>query len=251
MRSLIVEDSRLARQELKHLLKGFPEIELIGEAADADEALALIESSEPDLLFLDIQMPGKDGFELLEQLDQTPEVIFTTAYDQYALKAFDYNALDYLQKPIQIDRLGAAIEKASTSLRKRKGSDTLSSRPDGSSETVPKNRMDLNAQVFVKDGDNCWFVRLADIRLMEVEGSYSKIHFDSRSPMIPKTLNYLESRLDPSSFFRANRQQIINLKAIKSVEPWFSGGLKITLSAGEEIEVSRRQASRFKELMSF
>lgn len=244
MRALIVEDSRLARQELKHLLKDFPEITLLGEAANADEALALIEQQKPDLLFLDIQMPGKDGFQLLEELDEAPHVIFTTAYHQHALKAFDYNALDYLQKPIQKDRLSTAIEKAAQTLNT----------PTPSAPTqhpTPHTRyLSPTSQVFVKDGDQCWFVKLADIRLLEIDGSYTRIHFSNNKPMIPKTLNQLETRLDPSAFFRANRQQIVNLEAIANIEPWFSGGLKLTLIGGEEVEISRRQASKFKELTS-
>ncbi len=240
MRALIIEDSRLARQELKYLLAEFPSIELLGEAENAEQALELIPKLEPDLLFLDIQMPGKDGFELLEELEEAPQVIFTTAYDQYALKAFDYNALDYLQKPIQKDRLAAAIEKVTAKEQP----------PEKVASAVPAAPLSPTSQVFVKDGDNCWFVKLAEIRLFEIEGSYTRIHFSDQNPMIPKTLNQLESRLDPSVFFRANRQQIVNLNSIQGIEPWFSGGLKLTLSGGEEVEISRRQASKFKELTS-
>ncbi|EDY84818.1 LytTr DNA-binding domain family [Verrucomicrobiia bacterium DG1235] len=247
MRALIVEDSRLARQELKHLLKDFPEITLLGEAANAEQALALIDEHQPDLLFLDIQMPGKDGFQLLEELDHAPHVIFTTAYDQYALKAFDYNALDYLQKPIQKDRLATALNKLAQTL-----SSPATSSPTQNPEPNPQKPVALSAasQVFVKDGDHCWFVKLADIRLFEIDGSYTRIHFSDQKPMIPKTLNQLEERLDPAAFFRANRQQIVNLTAIANIEPWFSGGLKLTLAGGEEVEISRRQASKFKELTS-
>lgn len=250
MHALIVEDSRLARQELKHLLKDQPEFELLGEAANAEEAIALIEKLQPDLLFLDIQMPGKDGFELLESLDQAPHVIFTTAYNEYALKAFDYNALDYLQKPIQPDRLAAAIQKAAEKVELDLRASS-SPQPDSQHPAPSTQYLEPNHQVFVKDGDHCWFVKLADIRLLEIDGSYSKIHFDKNTPLIPKTLNYLETRLDPQTFFRANRQQIVNLKHIATVEPWFSGGLKLTLTHGEEVEVSRRQATKFKDLLSF
>lgn len=245
MQAIIVEDSRLARKELKHLLEAIPEIELLGEAANADEAVALIEAQQPDLLFLDIQLPGKDGFQLLAELGVTPLVIFTTAYDQYALKAFEVNALDYLQKPIQEDRLLAAIKKASIQLATRP---PKVAKPKSLPEEV--EWLDPNSQVFVKDGDHCWFVTLTDIRLFEIDGSYTRIHFSGKSPMIPKTLNQLEARLDPNVFFRANRQQIVNLRTIEKIEPWFSGGLKLTLIHGDEVEVSRRQASRFKELTS-
>ncbi len=237
MKALVIDDSRLARNELKRLLKEFETIEVIGEAADAIEAKELIEEKKPDLIFLDIQMPGKNGFELLEDLEEVPEVIFTTAYDEYAIKAFDYNALDYLQKPIQKDRLLGAINKVT----ERKEKVTVSS----------EDRMTENHQVFVKDGDKCWFVQLSEVRLFEVDGNYTKLYFEENKPMIPRTLNYLETRLDPQTFFRANRQQIINLKWVERIEPWFSGSIKIYMKGGHDVDVSRRQTQRFKELMSF
>ncbi|WP_268122472.1 LytR/AlgR family response regulator transcription factor [Roseivirga pacifica] len=239
MKALIIDDSNLARQELKHLLKNFNQVQIIGEAENAQSALELIEEKKPELLFLDIQMPDKDGFELLEELIDVPEVIFTTAFNQYAMKAFDHNALDYLQKPIKEERLSLALERAEEKIRLREqqaeGSKTLG----------------IDKQVFVKDGEQCWFVDLADIHLMEIMGSYTRIFFNEQQPMIPRSLNYMESRLDPEVFFRANRQQIINLKYIVRIEPWFSGTLKVYLKTGEEIEVSRRQSIRFREIMSF
>ncbi|RKQ50090.1 LytTR family two component transcriptional regulator [Roseivirga pacifica] len=239
MKALIIDDSNLARQELKHLLKNFNQVQIIGEAENAQSALELIEEKKPELLFLDIQMPDKDGFELLEELIDVPEVIFTTAFNQYAMKAFDHNALDYLQKPIKEERLSLALERAEEKIRLREqqaeGSKTLG----------------IDKQVFVKDGEQCWFVNLADIHLMEIMGSYTRIFFNEQQPMIPRSLNYMEGRLDPAVFFRANRQQIINLKYIARIEPWFSGTLKVYLKTGEEIEVSRRQSIRFREIMSF
>jgi len=239
MKALIIDDSNLARQELKHLLKNFNQVQIIGEAENAQSALDLIEEKKPELLFLDIQMPDKDGFELLEELIDVPEVIFTTAFNQYAMKAFDHNALDYLQKPIKEERLSLALERAEEKIRLREqqaeGSKTLG----------------IDKQVFVKDGEQCWFVDLADIHLMEIMGSYTRIFFNEQQPMIPRSLNYMESRLDPEVFFRANRQQIINLKYITRIEPWFSGTLKVYLKTGEEIEISRRQSIQFREIMSF
>lgn len=239
MRALIVDDSRLARNELKRLLKEFDSVQIIGEAADAEEAKEKIEAEKPDLLFLDIQMPGKTGFQLLEELEVIPDVIFTTAYDEYALKAFEYNALDYLQKPIQNDRLAGAISKVAERREKKKLAMDES------------NYMTANDQVFVKDGERCWFVQLSEVRLFEVDGNYTKVIFEEHKPMIPRTLNYLETRLDPKTFFRANRQQIINLKWVEKIEPWFSGSIKIYMKGGHEVDVSRRQTQRFKELMSF
>ncbi len=239
MKALIVDDSQLARQELKHLLKTANDIQIIGEAESAEEALEKTLDLKPELLFLDIQMPGKDGFELLQELEEVPEVIFTTAFDHYAMQAFDHNALDYLQKPIKQDRLLLAIEKAAARLRER------------GAQSESKNILSLHNQVFVKDGEQCWFVSLAEIRILEIMGSYTRIYFKEQKPMIPRSLNYMEKRLNPEVFFRANRQQIINLKYVERIEPWFSGTLKVYLKGGGEIEVSRRQSIRFREIMSF
>ena len=236
MKTIIVDDTRLARQELQFLLKNYRDIEVVGEAENADAAKELIEEIKPDLVFLDIQMPDKDGFELLEMLDEVPQIVFTTAYSEYAIKAFDYNALDYLKKPITDDRLKVALQKVRENLERI---------------DAPKEVLGENSQVFVKDGEKCWFVTLKDVRLFEIWDNYTRIYFEENKPMIPKTLQYMESRLDPKIFFRANRQQIINMKWIDKIEPWFSGTIRVYLKDGTEIEVSRRQTSRFKELMSF
>ncbi|KAA3436062.1 LytR/AlgR family response regulator transcription factor [Rufibacter hautae] len=237
MKICIVEDSRLARLELKHLLAKFPALELVGEAENAEEGIELIESLRPDLLFLDIHLPQKSGFELLEALEYTPQVIFTTAYDQYALKAFERNALDYLMKPIEENRLRQAVEKAI-------------SKQETIKPAAPTSLLSEEDRVFVKDGERCWFVALKQVRMMESNGNYAFLYFDNERPCILKTLNYLESRLDPKVFFRANRQQIINVNFIEQINPWFSGSIKIQLKGGEEVEVSRRQTQVFKELMS-
>ncbi|AWV98979.1 LytR/AlgR family response regulator transcription factor [Arcticibacterium luteifluviistationis] len=247
MRAIVVDDERLARNELKRLLEEFPRITVIGEAANADEAIPMIEEMNPDLLFLDIQMPGKNGFELLEALEDTvPEVIFTTAYDEYALKAFEFNALDYIMKPIDSPRLAEAIQKIEEVIEKNKKEDAQES----------EGELSVHDQVFVKDGEKCWFVRLGKVRLFESMGNYVRLHFDDQKPMILKSLNSLEERLDSKIYFRANRKHIINLNYIDKIEPWFSGGLLVNLKAGEtgpggeKIEISRRQAIKFKDLMS-
>lgn len=238
MKTLLVDDSRLARSELRRLLQPFPEVQIVGEARDADEARELVEQLSPQLLFLDIQMPGRDGFELLEQLEHVPQVIFTTAYNEYALKAFEYNALDYLLKPIQPQRLEAAIEKVQEQLN------------SGQKESA-KGVLHEHEQVFVRDGESCWFIQLSEVKLMEVCGNYSRLYFGNEQPLIQRSLNYMEQRLDPKVFFRASRQQIVNLKWIDRIVPWFSGSLKLYLRDGGEVEVSRRQTQRFKELLSF
>ncbi|KOF02966.1 LytR/AlgR family response regulator transcription factor [Roseivirga seohaensis] len=239
MKALIIDDERLARKELTNLLQEYPEIDIVGEAVNAEDAQEKINSLKPDLLFLDIQMPEKTGFELLESLDNVPEVIFTTAYDEYALKAFDFNALDYLLKPIEPDRLKDALNK----LLKRVQPEEVR----GESED---KKLGPNDRVFVKDGDKCWFVKLENIRLFESDGNYIKIYFDNFKPMIHKSLNALDERLDDRSFFRASRKHIINLTWVESIESWFNGGLMVVLRGGDKVEVSRRQAARFKEMMS-
>lgn len=236
MKALIVDDERLARKELTTLLADHKDIEIVGEAANVDEALTQITKLNPDLIFLDIQMPGESGFDLLEKLEKVPEVIFTTAFDEFAIKAFDVNALDYLLKPIQPERLGAAINK----IKKENHIDALHD----------KKTLGSNDQVFVKDGDRCWFVRLEDVRLFESDGNYIKVFFGNNKPMIHKSLNALDERLDSRSFFRASRKHIINLGWVENIDTWFNGGLLVQLKGGEKIEVSRRQAARFKERMS-
>jgi len=237
MRALIIDDERLARKELTNLLSDFDKIEIIGEAANADEALELIQKESPDLLFLDIQMPDKTGFELLEMLDNVPKVIFTTAYDEFALKAFEVNALDYLLKPIQPERLKESIDKLPE--------------PEKKSDKKKESKvLSLEDQVFVKDGDRCWFVSLSSIRLFESDGNYIKVYFDGNRPMIHKSLNALDEKLDDRSFFRASRKHIINLSWVDTIEPWFNGGLMVKLRGGDKVEVSRRQAAKFKEMMS-
>ena len=239
MKTLIIDDERLARKELLSLLDSYPEIEIVGEAVNADEAFSKIQSLKPELIFLDIQMPGKTGFELLEMLDASPKVIFTTAYDEFAIKAFDFNALDYLLKQINTERLAETINKLLSKDDKK----------DKEEKATPR-KLSANDQVFVKDGDRCWFVKLADVRLFESDGNYIKVYFEKNKPMIHKSLNALDEKLDDRSFFRASRKHIINLGWVDTIEPWFNGGLMVQLKGGEKIEVSRRQAARFKDMMS-
>lgn len=244
MRAIIIDDERLARKELNNLLKNYPEIEIVDQAVNADDALEKIKRLNPDLIFLDIQMPGKTGFELLQELDKVPKVIFTTAYDEFATRAFDVNALDYLLKPIQEERLKDTITKVlaveASALSERAQEETLE----------VKQSLGVNDQVFVKDGERCWFISLKEIRLFESDGNYIKVYFNNFKPMIHKSLNALDEKLDGRSFFRASRKYIINLSWIETIETWFNGGLLVQLKGGEKVEVSRRQAARFKERMS-
>jgi len=243
MKAIIIDDERLARAELRKLLLEFPEIEVVDEAANAEEGIRKIDELQPDLIFLDIQMPGKTGFDMLAELERAPQVIFTTAYDEFALRAFEVNALDYLLKPVEPRRLADAIQKLQQGETRE-----LNRQP---TEFVNNSILGEADQVFVKDGERCWFVKLSDIRLFESVGNYAKVFFGPNKPLILKSLNALEERLDEKVFFRANRKHIVNLRMIVKIEPYFNGGLLLELKGGEKIEVSRRQTVKFKEMMSF
>lgn len=240
-RAIIIDDERLARAELRRLLLDFPEVEVVEEAANVEEGLDKIDRLSPDIIFLDINMPGKSGFDLLQELDRSPYVIFTTAYDEYAVKAFEVNALDYLLKPIEPKRLADAIHKVSEAFQKEN---------QAIQESASRGLLGEMDQVFVKDGERCWFVKLGDIRLFESVGNYAKVFFGNNKPLILKSLNALEERLDEKVFFRANRKHIVNLRMVDKVESYFNGGLMLELKGGDKIEVSRRQTVKFKEMMS-
>jgi two-component system, LytTR family, response regulator len=230
MRVLVVDDERLARGELRRMLEALDDVEVVGEARSGGEALDLIARLHPDLLLLDVQMPECDGFEMLERLDDSPAVIFTTAFDHYAVRAFEVSALDYLVKPIPPDRLAAAIARAASRL-------------------VPiadRARLGAGRKIFVRDRDRCWFVALEDVVVMESEGNYTTLYFGAHRPMLARSLAALEQRLDPEMFFRANRRQIINLHHVTTIAPAVDGGLRVTLTGGIEVEMSRRQARRFQ-----
>lgn len=239
MKALLIDDERLARNELRRLLTAHPEIEIVGEAVNAEEALERIAELKPDLLFLDIQMPGDDGFTLLEKIDPPlPQIIFTTAYDEFAVKAFEFNALDYLLKPVDPNRLATAMEK----MRSHKARSV-----EGPAN---RERLGLDDKVFVREGDHCWFVPVKNIRLLESEGNYTRLHFDDQKPQLFRSLTAMEERLDARHFFRANRKQVINLAWVEGIEPWFSGGLLVKLKGGIKVELSRRQAQDFRDRMS-
>jgi two-component system LytT family response regulator len=221
MRALVVDDEPLARRELRRLLDAHPAVQVVGEAGNIDEAQARIDALSPDVLFLDIQMPGGTGFDLLARLDRVPRIVFTTAYDQYAVKAFDVNALDYLLKPIEPERLAAALRKLQATARLE--------------------------QLFIRDGPRCWFVPLREVSLISSEGNYVRLLWGKERPLLGRSLSALESKLDPKLFFRANRAQIVNLDFIQRVEPGEGGRLHVELRDGPEIEVSRRQARLFRD----
>lgn len=233
IKAVIVDDERLARKELMAMLEEHKSIEIIAECSNANEAKIAIEELKPDLAFLDIQMPEKTGFDLLEELDYIPFIIFITAYDEFALKAFEVNAFDYILKPIDNDRLKSAIEKI-----------------EQVEDDFPEGELDIDDRIFLKDGEKCWFIQLSEIRYFESEGNYVKVYFQDHKPLILRSLSNIEARLKEKQFFRTSRKHIVNLSKVHKVDNWFSGGLKFTLTTGEEIEVSRRQAQKFREMMS-
>ncbi len=241
IKCLIIDDERLARQELRRILESHKNIEILDECASAEEAITKIEELKPDLIFLDIQMPGKNGFDVLEEIIYTPEVIFVTAYDEFALKAFEVSALDYILKPVEEDRFEVSLKKVIQKIKEK--------REDADSQ-LPEEQLGANDQVFVKDGDKCWFVELGDIRLFESEGNYVRVYFENNKPLILKSLNNLDKKLSDKLFFRANRKHIINLKWIDKIETWFNGGLLVILKDDKKIEISRRQAVKLKDRMS-
>ncbi len=233
MKTILIDDERLARKELSTLLKEYDFIDIVDECANADEAVVSIKKHKPDLLFLDIEMPEKSGFDLLEELEEIPQVIFVTAFDEYAIKAFEVNATDYILKPVDPKRLDQLMSKLE--------------KPKKKMDSEQSSKLSYEDQIFIKDGDNCWFVKLSEIRYFESVGNYVKVYFGENKPMLLRSLNKIEERLDEKEFFRVNRKHIVNMTWVEKVDNWFSGGLKLTLKNGEEIEVSRRQSLRFRE----
>jgi len=231
-KTIIIDDERLAREEVKRALEKHIEFEIIGEASHVDEAITLIEDLQPDLLFLDIHMPGKSGFDLLEELTNVPDVVFTTAYDQYAVKAFEMNALDYLVKPLRDERFSKTIEKVK---------EELSNRVKLEPTTLP-----MHQKIFIKDGEKCHFIPLTDIYFIESLENYARLYFGSDKAMIKRSLNLLAEKLDPKVFFRVNRSQMINIHYIKEIHPYFNNKLQIILTTGKKLEVSSRQSVKFK-----
>ena len=240
MKALIVDDERLARVELRRLLRVHPEIDIVGEAKNAAAAEQKIKELRPDLIFLDVQMPSRNGFELLQGMRNPPRVIFTTAYDQHALRAFEFGAVDYLLKPIEPARLAQSLARVR--------SNRELSQTEVASSAVTLSEHD---QVFLKDGERCWFVRVGEIRLLEAEGNYVRVYFGDHRPLLPRTLQALEARLDGKCFLRVSRRHLVNLRYIRKVEPSIDGGLSLGLGAGDpEIKVSRRRALGLRERLT-
>ena len=241
MKAVLVDDEPLARKELQRLLNAHPSVEVVGEAGNVREALKVLTSQKPDLIFLDVQMPGQSGFDLLAKLESPPEIIFTTAYDQFALRAFEFGACDYLLKPIIPERLAVSLSRVHA--------DKV--RASYESNIREGERLTGADQVLVRDGDSCWMIAISEIHLLESEGNYTRVFFRDKKALIPRSLSTLDDKLDPKLFFRASRQHIFNLQQIENIQPWFSRSLRITLKSGQTIEMSRRRSQDLKDLTSF
>jgi len=233
-RCFLVDDETLAIRELETMLKVFPEIEILGSSDRASTAIDKINNLKPDLIFLDINMPGMNGFELLENLEEAPEVIFVTAYDEFAIKAFEVNALDYILKPVNPERLKDAVNKIQKKSLVEKSNES--------------EKLGIDKKIFIKDGEKCYFVPVKDIFLIESEGNYVKVYFENKKPLLHKSLTYMENRLMEDVFFRANRQFIINLNFIKNIEPYFNSTLLVEMENGQKIDLSQRQSVKFREI---
>lgn len=247
LKTVIVDDERLARQELKRMLKKFSQVEVVGEFGDPEEAVEFLNDSQIDLVFLDIEMPEVNGFDLLDKLEPPlPYVVFATAFNEFATKAFEVNALDYILKPIEEDRLSDAVSRAESACRER----SVAASENEKGESADHSRLTRHDRVYVREGDRCWFVALKEISLFESQGNYTVVQFNGEKPLLLRSLTAMSERLDPEVFFRANRSQIINLDFVDKVQPWFSNSLKVTLIDGVEVEMSRRQSKAFREMTS-
>ena len=238
MKTIVVEDSRLAREGMVRMLGAFPELDVVGQADHPDSALVLIREQRPDVIFLDIHMPGATGFDLLGQLDYLPRIVFTTAYSEHAIRSFDFNTVDYLLKPISQERLALAVRK-------------LVGEPAAAADDEPPAEpLSITSKIFVKDGERCHLVTLSAISYIESCKNYVQIFFGKERAYVKKSLNSVAERLPPAHFFRANRQCVINLHEIASMTESISQGYDVTMNDGRIVEISRRNASALKDLLS-
>jgi len=241
LRVLIVDDARLARSELRTLLAAIPWVACVGEADDVPAAREAILREQPDLVLLDVQMPSGEGFDVLDGLETVPMVVFVTAYDQYAVRAFETNALDYLVKPVEAGRLQAALER---------GRERVAASATPAVTNAPRDPLGAEDQVFLRDGERCWFVALGEIRRIVVDGNYARLWFRDQNAVLARSLSTLEARLSPALFFRANRNTLVNLRRVRAIEPSLGDGYELTLDDGSQVEVSRRQARELRERLA-
>lgn len=244
LRTVIVDDEPLARDKLRVFLARHPQLELVGEASDGMEAVAVINRTRPDLVLLDIQMPELDGLELVSALEQDPlpQIVFITAFDQYAVKAFELGAVDYLLKPVAPDRFDLAMSRAIDNRRSARP-DELTERLTRALEAMAPTRPPL-VRFLVKERDRSRFVPLAEIDWIETAGNYLKLHTRGESHLVRATMTEVEARLDPTAFARIHRTVIVNLARVRFLEPWSHGDQRVVLESGERLTLSRRYRDR-------
>jgi two-component system LytT family response regulator len=248
IRTLIVDDEPLARERVKRFLRDEKDISIIGECGNGEDAVEAIQREKPDLVFLDIQMPEKNGFEVIRSLDykQLPTVVFVTAYDQYALQAFDVHALDYLLKPFNRDRFQRAVVRAREQIEDRRRGD-LDERLTSLIENLKSEKKYLDRLV-VKTVGRVFFLKTDEIDWIEAAGNYVKLHVGRESHMIRETMNGIETKLDPDKFIRIHRSTVVHIDRIKELHPMFSGDYAVMLRDGTELALSRNYRERFLEM---
>ena len=247
MRILIVDDEAPARERLKRLLVGLEDVEVVGEAGDGIQAVEMIERQGPDLALLDIQMPGLDGFGVVEALEDPPVIIFVTAYDQYAIRAFEVHALDYLLKPFSRERLAKAVRRAQGALAE--GQD-LSAQLRPLLESLAAEERYLT-RLAVRDRDCIRVLDADEVDWIGIEDEQVMVHVGDQAYPIRRTLTELEARLDPKRFFRAHRSAIVNLDRIQEIIPWFKGSHILRLTTGAEVDLSRAQARVLRGILGW
>jgi len=249
LRAIIVDDEPPGRQKIREMLKGEPDVEVLAECTNGSEAVGAIRSKSPDLVFLDIQMPGLDGFGVLEALGDNhhPAVIFVMAYDRYALQAFEVHALDYLLKPFDEDRFQLALQRARTQIEQEKQGDSRQ-RLLSLLEGMRAARKHANRLV-VKSGGRMFFLKTDDIDWIEAAGNYVRLHVGTDTHLLRETMGAIQKKLDPNQFMRIHRSTFVNLEKIKELQPWFHGEHVVILRDGTQLTMSRGYRSNIPELL--
>lgn len=247
MKAIIIEDESLAREIVKSFLESHPDIELRGEFGDGFSGIKAIKEIEPDLIFLDVQMPKITGFEMLELIDNPPEIIFTTAYDQYAIKAFEMNAVDYLLKPFSQDRFDQALAKAKARISEQK------TEPDNVKKVIEKmdEKEDTIFRIVAKKRGQIYVIPVDKLLFIEAKDDYVMLHTSDGRFLKEKTMKYYESHLDPQQFVRVHRSYIVRVDQVKRLEPYGKSSYIAILSDGEKANVSLTGYKKLKEVLSF
>jgi two-component system LytT family response regulator len=248
IRTLIVDDEPLARERMRTLLNGEPDVDVVGEAVDGLEAVDAILEQSPDLVFLDVQMPKLDGFEVIQTvgLDRMPATVFVTAYDQHALRAFEVQALDYLLKPFDRDRFQGALDRVRRQLDNVDTGD-LNRRLLALVRDLKGDRAQKADRLVVKSGGRLFFLRADEIDWIEAAGNYVRLHVGADAHLLRETMNSIESRMHPETFFRIHRSHIVNIERIKELQPWFNGEYVVILRNGTKLTLSRGYREKLQE----